>query len=83
MPKETPRRSLTAVLAIALATPALAQQVASAPPEGEYRKVSELVTLPDFLPGLGTLYVDPATLLGLGEQRRQRSGQRLPLDLVW
>ena len=27
-----------------------------------YRKVSELVKLPDFLPGLGTLYVQPATL---------------------
>jgi hypothetical protein len=32
------------------------------PPGGEYRKVSELVALPDFLPGLGTLYVQPATL---------------------
>jgi hypothetical protein len=32
------------------------------PPGGEYRKVSELVELPDFLPGLGTLYVQPATL---------------------
>ena len=34
----------------------------TAPPGGEYRKVSELVALPDFLPGLGTLYVQPATL---------------------
>jgi hypothetical protein len=33
-----------------------------APPPAPYRKVSELVKLPDFLPGLGTLYVDPATL---------------------
>ncbi len=33
-----------------------------APPGGSYRKVSELVKLPDFLPGLGTLYVDPTTL---------------------
>jgi hypothetical protein len=32
------------------------------PPGGAYRKVSELVKLPDFLPGLGTLYVQPATL---------------------
>ena len=32
------------------------------PPGGEYRKVSTLVPLPDFVPGLGTLYVDPATL---------------------
>src|SRR5438046_7340173 len=32
------------------------------PPGGAYKKVSTLVPLPDFLPGLGTLYVDPATL---------------------
>ena len=32
------------------------------PPGGKYRKVSTLVALPDFVPGLGTLYVDPATL---------------------
>ena len=32
------------------------------PPGGEYRKVSTLVPLPAFVPGLGTLYVDPATL---------------------
>src|SRR6478609_11831564 len=33
-----------------------------APPPAPFRKVSELVKLPDFLPGLGTLYVDPKTL---------------------
>src|SRR5687767_2909097 len=32
------------------------------PPGGPYRKVSGLAPLPDFVPGLGTLYVDPATL---------------------
>ena len=32
------------------------------PPGGTYKKVSTLVPLPDFIPGLGTLYVDPATL---------------------
>lgn len=32
------------------------------PPGGAYQKVSALVPLPDFVPGLGTLYVDPATL---------------------
>ena len=49
--------------AIALATvPAHAQSVEKAPPGGAYKKVSELVKLPDFLPGLGTLYVDPKTL---------------------
>ncbi len=34
----------------------------TAPPGGKYKKVSTLVKLPDFLPGLGTLYVDPARL---------------------
>ena len=42
--------------------PALAQNVEKAPPGAEYKKVSELVKLPDFLPGLGTLYVNPKTL---------------------
>jgi len=32
------------------------------PPGGKYKKVSTLVALPDFIPGLGTLYADPATL---------------------
>lgn len=32
------------------------------PPEEPYQKVSDLVELPDFLPGLGELYVDPDTL---------------------
>jgi hypothetical protein len=34
----------------------------SEPPPAAYKKVSTLVPLPDFVPGLGTLYVDPATL---------------------
>lgn len=42
------------------AKPPLAQEMA--PPGGEFKKVSSLVELPDFLPGLGTLYVNPATL---------------------
>ncbi|PWC40019.1 hypothetical protein TSO352_06985 [Azospirillum sp. TSO35-2] len=49
--------------AFALAVvPAQAQSVDKAPPGGAYKKVSELVKLPDFLPGMGTLYVDPKTL---------------------
>jgi hypothetical protein len=57
------KRSLTwisAALMVALGAPAMAQE--TAPPGGDYKKVSELVTLPDFLPGLGQLYADPATL---------------------
>lgn len=41
---------------------ATASALAMAPPGGQYQKVSQLVALPDFLPGLGTLYVQPATL---------------------
>jgi hypothetical protein len=44
----------------AFALPAAAQE--TAPPGGAYQAVSALVPLPDFLPGLGQLYVDPATL---------------------
>ncbi len=31
-------------------------------PDSSYKKVSSLVALPDFLPGLGSLYVKPSTL---------------------
>ena len=51
-----------AALATLVATPVLAQQVSKAPPPAPYKKVSELVKLPDFLPGIGQLYVDPKTL---------------------
>ena len=34
----------------------------TAPPGGDYKKVSSLVPLPEFIPGLGTLYVQPDTL---------------------
>jgi hypothetical protein len=33
-----------------------------APPGGEFKKMGSLFHLPDLFPGLGTLYVDPATL---------------------
>lgn len=42
--------------------PALAAGPAKAPPGGAYRKFSDIAAVPDFMPGLGTLYVDPATL---------------------
>jgi hypothetical protein len=47
------------ILATVGCTSAVAQQTA---PPSNYKKVSTLVSLPDFVPGLGTLYVDPATL---------------------
>jgi len=56
--------ALGAVLGLCLlsTTPQTAAAQRKAPPDGAYKKVSTLVALPDFLPGLGTLYVDPATL---------------------
>ena len=50
-----------AALATLIATPLFAAGVEKAPPPAPYKKVSELVKLPDFLPGMGTLYVDPKT----------------------
>jgi hypothetical protein len=32
------------------------------PPGGKFQKVSEIVHFPDFIPGLGTLYVQPDTM---------------------
>ena len=58
-------KSILAILAITafLASPAAAaDNVQKAPPGGSYKKVSELVKLPDFLPNLGQLFVDPKTL---------------------
>ena len=56
--------ALGAVLGLCLlsTTPQAAAAQRKAPPGGAYKKVSTLVALPDFLPGLGTLYVDPATM---------------------
>lgn len=44
------------------AEPAAAQDVETEPPSGDYQKVSKLVELPEFVPGLGVLYVQPETL---------------------
>ncbi|WP_323000196.1 DUF5602 domain-containing protein [Castellaniella sp.] len=45
-------------------TPVMAAQtsVTKAPPAAPYKAVSSLVKLPDFIPGMGQLFVDPATL---------------------
>ena len=48
-----------AVALFALSAPAQAQPQAPAAP---FQPVSALVDLPDFIPGMGSLYVDPATL---------------------
>jgi hypothetical protein len=49
------------LLVLTACTPHVRAQQSATPPS-EYKKVSELVPLPDFLPGLGTLYVKPDTL---------------------
>ena len=58
--------ALPALVALTAALPACAQNsgsgVATSPPAAPYQQVSALVPLPDFLPGLGQLFVDPATL---------------------
>jgi hypothetical protein len=48
-----------AVAGLAFAAPTFAQSHAPAAP---FQPVSALVDLPDFIPGMGSLYVDPATL---------------------
>jgi hypothetical protein len=50
------------ILCSLTAMPALAEDFEKAPPKAPYQPVSKLVALPDFLPGLGTLYVAPNTL---------------------
>src|SRR5438105_15887171 len=61
------RLALTALVGVLgvgmlVASPDTAVAQQKAPPGGAYKNVSALVSLPDFVPGLGTLYVDPATL---------------------
>src|SRR3954470_984701 len=51
-----------AALGLLIATPLSAAGAEKSPPPAPDKKVSELVKLPDFLPGIGTLYVDPKTL---------------------
>ena len=59
-------KTMTVALGLALLVGVGSLAAASAqemsPPGGEYKKVSSLVALPDFLPGLGTLWVNPKTL---------------------
>ena len=59
-------RAATAALVLMLAAammapPVRAADIGKAPP-ANFKKVSSLVKLPGFVPGLGTLYVDPSTL---------------------
>ena len=54
---------ISLALILGLAGPVCAEKASSMePPTGKYKQVSTLVKLPSFIPGLGSLYVDPATL---------------------
>jgi hypothetical protein len=57
-----PLLSAATIAVFAMSGAACAAQADKAPPGGDYQKVSDLVALPEFIPGLGTLYVQPATL---------------------
>lgn len=54
--------ALTSAMATGLAFAGVAYAQDTAPPPAPFQKVSELVALPDFIPGLGELFVDPDTL---------------------
>ncbi|MBP7240757.1 hypothetical protein [Amaricoccus sp.] len=57
--------SLLAAASLSVAAPAFAHDEgapASAPPGAPYVQVSEALPLPAFIPGLGTLFVEPARL---------------------
>lgn len=59
------KKLMIGLLSMSLAGGALAHdedKVAQMPPEGPYVQVSDVLPLPAFLPGLGTLFVDPDTL---------------------
>ena len=53
--------ALAVPLALAAPPTSFAADITTSAP-ANFKKVSSLVKLPDFVPGLGTLYVDPATL---------------------
>ena len=52
---------VAAVCLVAVTGLAVAADIHSRPP-ANFKKVSTLVKLPEYLPGLGVLYVDPSTL---------------------
>ena len=55
-------RATVAVVALVVAAGAATVWAQQSTPPANFKKVSALVPLPDFIPGLGTLYVDPTTL---------------------
>jgi hypothetical protein len=59
---ETTRQALLASDLPSGTSEAKQESALKAPPGGDYKQLSSIAQLPDFLPGLGTLYVNPATL---------------------
>lgn len=57
-----PALLVTGALLATGASQALAKSDVMTKPPANFKKVSTLVQLPEFLPGYGTLYVDPKTL---------------------
>lgn len=56
---------LSVAASLLLSAPAFAhddEALRMAPPGGAYVQVSDVLPLPEFIPGLGTLFVDPASL---------------------
>lgn len=63
--RSIPAVSLAFGLVMAMSAPVAAQDMTAlmqGPPPAPFAQVSTLVALPDFLPGLGQLFIDPATL---------------------
>ncbi len=57
--------SIALAAGLAVSSPALAADMLDqAPPPAPFQKVSSLVKLPDFIPGIGDLYVDPSDFPG-------------------
>ncbi|MGA0584209.1 MAG: DUF5602 domain-containing protein [Castellaniella sp.] len=83
--------AVAAAVALGLGAPAVqaaGASVVKAPPAAPYKAVSSLVKLPDFVPGMGQLFVDPATLpagpfLGYDhEGRLVNTTYMIPLSLM-
>lgn len=55
-------RAGTTLAVVLAASGSLAKADIHTTPPASFKKVSTLVKLPEYLPGIGTLYVDPATL---------------------
>ncbi len=56
----TARNVLVLLAALMLAAPTLAQSLLTSPPAAPYVSVSSILPLPDFIPGAGALFIDPA-----------------------